>query len=94
MIIMMMNIFFLNCLPIIELAKCKCVYMHIIREENRLLNSLRQHQAEVINKYGEIVEEKENIELLGIEPDVHCQVHAQTHRYTLTVNKSTLNMSY
>ncbi|XP_073797536.1 uncharacterized protein ofcc1 isoform X4 [Danio rerio] len=50
------------------------LYAVFQREENRLLNSLRQHQAEVVNKYGEIVEETENIELLGIEPDVHCQV--------------------
>ncbi|KAI2649175.1 hypothetical protein H4Q32_020396 [Labeo rohita] len=42
--------------------------------ENRLLNSLRQRQAEVINQYGEIIEETENTKPLDIESDLHWQV--------------------
>lgn len=53
----------------------KYVSMYIIRAENRLLNSLRQRKAEVVNQYGEIIEETENTEHLGIESDLHWQVH-------------------
>lgn len=54
----------------------KYVSMYILRAENRMLNSLRQRQAEVINQYGEIIEEKENTESLGTESDLHWQVHS------------------
>ncbi|XP_052451787.1 uncharacterized protein ofcc1 [Carassius gibelio] len=50
------------------------LYAVFQRAENRLLNSLRQHQAEVVNQYGEIIEETENTEPLGIESDLHWQV--------------------
>uniref|UniRef100_A0A8C1ZH50 Transmembrane protein n=1 Tax=Cyprinus carpio TaxID=7962 RepID=A0A8C1ZH50_CYPCA len=50
------------------------LYAVFQRAENRLLNSLRQRQAEVVNQYGEIIEETENTEHLGIESDLHWQV--------------------
>ncbi|XP_016090065.1 uncharacterized protein, partial [Sinocyclocheilus grahami] len=50
------------------------LYAVFQRAENRLLNSLRQRQAEVVNQYGEIIEETENSEPLGIESDLHWQV--------------------
>lgn len=57
----------------------KRVCMYIVRAENRLLNSLRQHQAEIIDQYGEVIEETQNTEPLGIESDLHWQVHTHTH---------------
>ncbi|XP_050954770.1 uncharacterized protein ofcc1 [Labeo rohita] len=50
------------------------LYTVFQRAENRLLNSLRQRQAEVINQYGEIIEETENTKPLDIESDLHWQV--------------------
>ncbi|XP_051970681.1 uncharacterized protein ofcc1 [Xyrauchen texanus] len=50
------------------------LYAVFQRAENRLLNSLRQRQAEVIDQYGEIVEETGNTEALSIGPDLHWQV--------------------
>ncbi|XP_051542731.1 uncharacterized protein ofcc1 [Myxocyprinus asiaticus] len=50
------------------------LYAVFKRAENQLLNSLRQHQAEVIDQYGETVEETGNTEALSIGPDLHWQV--------------------
>ncbi|XP_077100463.1 uncharacterized protein ofcc1 [Siphateles boraxobius] len=50
------------------------LYSVFQRAENRLQNSLRQQQAEIIDQYGEIIEETENTEPLGIESDLHWQV--------------------
>lgn len=62
----------------------KYVSMYIVRAENRLLNSLRQHQAEVINQYGEMIEETENTEALGTESDLHWQVHYISFSFCLS----------
>lgn len=56
--------------------------MCIIRAENRLQNSLRQQQAEILDQYGEIIEETENTEPLGIKSDLQWQVHTHTHKQT------------
>lgn len=55
--------------------------MCITRAENRLQNSLCQQQAEIIDQYGEIIEETENTEPLGIKSDLHWQVHTHTHAH-------------
>lgn len=57
--------------------------MCITRAENRLQNSLRQQQAEIIDQYGEIIEETENTEPLGIKSDLHWQVHTHAHTPSL-----------
>ncbi|KAK7123975.1 hypothetical protein R3I93_022166 [Phoxinus phoxinus] len=50
------------------------LYSVFQRAENRLQNSLRQQQAEIIDQYGEIIEETENTEPLGIGSDLRWQV--------------------
>ncbi|XP_056593647.1 uncharacterized protein LOC130412876 [Triplophysa dalaica] len=44
------------------------------RTQTRLLNSLRQHQAEVIDQYGDIIEETGSTDMLGIGTDLRWEI--------------------
>lgn len=52
--------------------------IYLIRTEARLLNALRQRQAEVIDQYGEIIEETGSSDTLGIGTDLCWKVRTLT----------------